>query len=209
MCLCISVFFWEAADFVHSSSQIHVSFWRDSDHQTKQQNNKDLNSGSTFVVHSSVLGDVLVLGIQRLTRPMLSLTFSRFWVRPEKLQTESAPIFRIIVLNFAPNIALNFPLYFGHFLGGGNMTGGMRHLCGKSVRRHAPHKWHNAFPQTTLCVVWKSRHIASSARHVPVTEKKRTPHLGPPPFKSPRKILRTFHALLPGKWRPMKMGRLP
>ena len=28
----------------------------------------------------------------------------------------------------------------GHFLTGGNGTGGMRHLCGKSVRRRAPHK---------------------------------------------------------------------
>ena len=42
----------------------------------------------------------------------------------------------------------------------------------------------NPFPQTTLFVVLKSRLITSSARHSLVTEKKRTPHLGPPPFKS-------------------------
>ena len=38
----------------------------------------------------------------------------------------------------------------------------------------------HAFPQTTLFVVSKSRLIASSARHLLVTEKKLTPHLGPP-----------------------------
>ena len=43
----------------------------------------------------------------------------------------------------------------------------------------------NPFPQTTLFVVSKSRLIASSARHSLVTEKKRTPHLGPPHLKVP------------------------
>ena len=42
-----------------------------------------------------------------------------------------------------------------------------------------------AFPQTTLFVVSKSRLIASSARHLVVTEKERTPYLGPPHLKVP------------------------
>ena len=41
--------------------------------------------------------------------------------------------------------------------------------------------------QTTLFFVSKSRLIASSARHSLVTEKKRTPHLGPPHLKVPKK----------------------
>ena len=44
-----------------------------------------------------------------------------------------------------------------------------------------------SFPQTPLFALSKSRLIASWARHLLVTEKKRTPHLGPPPFKGARK----------------------
>ena len=43
----------------------------------------------------------------------------------------------------------------------------------------------DAFPQTTLLVLSKLRLIASSARHLLLTEKQRTPHLGPPHLELP------------------------
>ena len=46
----------------------------------------------------------------------------------------------------------------------------------------------HAFPQTTLFVVSEPRLIASSARHLLVTERKRTPHLGPPLLKVPETL---------------------
>ena len=63
--------------------------------------------------------------------------------------------------------------------GGGNGTGGMRHLCGKSVRRRAP--------QIVCCVKVKAHCVISASFACHCHREKRTPHLGPPHLKVPER----------------------
>ena len=75
----------------------------------------------------------------------------------------------------------SFETVFGHFLTGGNGTGGTR-MCVVRACAHARHTNDtHAFPQATFFAVSKSRPIASLTRHLLVTEKKRTPQFGSSP----------------------------
>ena len=82
--------------------------------------------------------------------------------------------------------------WIGHFLTGGNGTGGMRHLCGKSVRRRAPHKWHTSLPSNhfVCCIKIKAHRVigASFACH----REKTYPPFRSPPFKSARVKCKTW-----------------
>ena len=85
-------------------------------------------------------------------------------------------------------------------LNGGNGTGGMRHLCGKSVRRRAPHKWHTRLPWNHFvgCVKIKAHCVigASCACH----REKTYPPLRSPPFKSARMVLGSANGGVSKRW---------
>ena len=91
-----------------------------------------------------------------------------------------------------------------------NGGGTERGVCGIYVARACADARHtndaHAFPQTTLFVVSKPRLIASSARHLLATKKKRTPHLGPPPIKSSQSL--RFFLRFSGDFCPKNLLRL-
>ena len=63
----------------------------------------------------------------------------------------------------------------------------MRYLCGKSVRRCAPHKWHTCLPSNHfVCCVKIKAHCAIGASFACHREKKTSPPFRSPPFKSAR-----------------------
>ena len=83
---------------------------------------------------------------------------------------------------------------------------GVARVCADARHTNDTH----SFPQTTLFVVSKSRLIASSARHLLVTEKKTYPPLRSPPFKKvPDKMpaIRTPSAVWPAMGAPTVPNR--
>ena len=70
--------------------------------------------------------------------------------------------------------------------GGGTERGDATFVWQERVQTRATQMTHMPIPQTTLFVAVKIiGSMASTARHLLVTEKKRTPRLGPPHLKMP------------------------
>ena len=93
-------------------------------------------------------------------------------------------------IKHAPSCCVRPRLNFGHFLtGGGNGTGQYATFVWPA-RAHTRVPQMTHMPSLNQLVVSKSMLVASSACRSLVTEKKRTPHLGPPPLKSARPFSR-------------------
>ena len=81
--------------------------------------------------------------------------------------------------------------HIGHFFTGWNRTVGVRHLCGKTVRRRAPRKWHTCLPLKPLCLLCRNQGWLRHRRVICLSQRENVPPIQCPARHSHKQSFKT------------------